>query len=73
MGKGIDKYAEILGVKPREHPDMNFVTNSGTNVVLKWNKSEYRAYKKKAFDELLDMKLGSGRPEALMKYMMDKF
>ena len=71
--RAYEKYANIFGVSAPMHPDVEFRTKNGLRVVLKWNKSEYRAYKKISSGELLEMNLGACRPEGLREYITKRW
>ena len=53
----------------RKKQDFEYVTDSGTELIFKWEKTEYRVYKKNG----QDLKLGATVPEGLMKYCNEKF
>ena len=53
----------------RAKQDFEYVTDSGTELIFKWEKTEYRVYKKNG----QDLKLGAVIPEGLMKYCNEKF
>ena len=53
----------------RTKPDIEFVTEQGTVVILKWNGTEYRAYKQNG----CEMMLGAVIPENLIKYISKNY
>lgn len=46
--------------------DIEYTTDSGQVILLKWEKNEYRAYKKRTGQ---DLKLGATVPDGLLKYI----
>lgn len=50
------------------HPDIQFVTDKGTFVTLKWQGTEYRAYKNG-----YEMLLGATIPNKLIKYITKNY
>ena len=73
MARAYQTYVKKFGAKGFEHPDVNFVTSSGTKVVMIWEKAEYRAYKRSKDGSLLDMRLGGVVPENLKEYIVKNF
>ena len=62
------QWMHIKAVGGRE--DILFLTDDGTEIILKWQKSEYRAFKKKTNE---DMRLGAIRTENLIKYIKERY
>lgn len=73
MPRAYEKYIKAFGVKGFEHSDVDFKTPKGLNVSLRWNKSEYRAYKKTPDGRLEEMFLGSVVAEHLKEYIITNF
>lgn len=73
MARAYEKYIEVFGAKGFEHNDVEFVTGKGKRVILKWNKSEYRAFKKMPDGSLVEMTLGGVLPENLMEYIIRNY
>ncbi len=71
--RSCEKYVKVFGTKGFEHPDVEFVTKSGTYVLLRWDKSEYRAHRRIPDGRLEEMRLGSIFSENLKQYIMDHF
>ena len=72
MTKTSDKYARVFGAKKTEHADVRFVSPDGHNVVLTWQKNEYRAFQEDRFGKLTDMRLGGTSAENLKNYIMQE-
>lgn len=57
-----------------EHHDIQFKTQQGKTVKLVWQKAEYRAFLYNArYNEWQDLKLGATIPDALQKYITERF
>lgn len=54
----------------RTKDDFEFTTDSGEVILLKWEKVEFRAYKKRTGE---DLKLGATVPDALLEYINKNF
>ena len=55
-----------------DHPNYDFETASGLKVQLRWQKNEYRAFKRVS-REWVQMFLGSNTPDALMEYIKNNY
>ena len=74
------EFAKTLGVPTTIHfagagialkrtkEDFEFKTDSGKTILMKWEKNEFRAYRKDGRD-LIDLKLGATIPDALIDYI----
>lgn len=56
----------------KDHDVIDFVTEKGTRVRLKWEKNEYRAYRAKG-GGYEPMMLGSIKHKSLMEYIRKEF
>ena len=63
------QYSQWNYVK-KKHDDIEFVTNKGTQVVLKFKNGEYRAYNKITNK---DMMLGATWTTNLIKYIKENY
>lgn len=54
----------------RTKADFEFATDSGQVILLKWERTEYRAYNKRTGQ---DLKLGATVPDGLLKYLNKNF
>ena len=74
MATAYEHYMKVFGVKGFTHSDVSFVTSKKKlDVVLKWVKNEYRAYKKTPDGKYEEMHLGSTNSEHLKGYIMERW
>lgn len=73
MARAYEHYIKVFGGKGYTHPDVDFITSKGLNVSLRWNGSEYRAYKRIHDGRYIEMFLGSVLPENLQAYIMKRW
>lgn len=52
-----------------KHDNIRITTNSGKHIILKWERSEYRAFTESG----TDMRLGAIKPDNLIAYIQENF